>query len=583
MYLRHTTRRRDGKTHIYWRLVRSVRVGKRVRQETVATLGELDADGRASARELAESLGARREAPGLFDPPAIDERVQVRLKDIRLERTRQFGAPWLAWTLWRMLELDVLCARLLPEGREEVPWATMAAILVLARLCEPSSELAIAERWYRQTALDDLLGVAAGKVNDDRLYRAMDRLLPHKPALERHLKDRLGQLFAVTYDLLLYDVTSTYFEGEAERNPMARRGHSRDHRPDCKQVVIALVVTRQGIPLGYEVFDGNRVDVTTVKEVVDTMEARFGVADRVWVMDRGMTSEANLAWLRASGRRYLVGAGRQELRRFAPQLREAADWSQVRDGLDVKLCAGPEGLETFVLCRSEDRRKKEQSMHERFSARIVERLESLARRLEHARSAQDRGEVERQIGRLLGQNPRAAGAFEVRVLEAAVPSGLKLTWTERAQFREWAQLTHGAYVLRTNVKDWTPEDLWQTYVLLAEAEAAFRIQKTDLSIRPVWHQRADRVKAHILICFLGYVLWKTLEQWGRFAQLGTSPRTLLEQIGRLTSADVVLPTSQGKEITLRCIVRPDKEQADLLARLGVDVPARLRARHLPGM
>jgi transposase len=583
MYLRQTTRRKNGKTHTYWRLVRSVRVGKKVRQETVATLGELDGEGRANARALAESLGATRAAPGLFDPPEPEQRVAVRLKDIRLERTRQFGRPWLAWTLWRMLKLDTLCAELMPEGREEIPWATMASILVLARLCEPSSELAIAERWYGQTALDDLLGVAAEKVNDDRLYRAMDRLLPHKRALERHLKDRLGELFSVTYDLLLYDVTSTYFEGEAERNPMARRGHSRDHRPDCKQVVIALVVTKQGLPLGYEVFAGNRVDVTTVEEVVETMEARFGVPDRVWVMDRGMTSEKNLAWLQASGRKYLVGAGRQELKRFAPQLKDAADWCAVREGLEVKLCTGPEGTETFVLCRSEDRRKKEQSMHERFSARIVERLESLGRRLAGAKSPADRGEVERQIGRILGQNPRAAGAFEVRVAEAPVPSGLALTWTERPQFREWAQLTQGAYVLRTNVKDWTPEDLWQTYVQLSEAEAAFRIQKTDLSIRPVWHQRADRVQAHILICFLGFVMWKTLEQWGRRAQLGASPRTLLEQVGRLTSADVVLPTGDGKEIRLRCVVRPDPQQSQLLARLGVDVPARLRARHMPEM
>jgi transposase len=578
MYLRHTTRRKNGKTHTYWSLVRSVRTGRRVRQETVAQLGELDVEGRASARALAASLGARRPAPGLFDTPEGEERVAVRLKDVRLERTREFGAPWLAWTLWRMLHLDAVCAGFLGEGREDVPWSTMASILVMARLCEPSSELHVAERWYARTALDDLLGVPAEKVNDDRLYRALDRLLPHKEALERHLKSRLGELFAVTYDLLLYDVTSTYFEGEAEGNPMARRGHSRDHRPDCKQVLIALVVTKQGIPLGYEVFAGNRVDVTTVEEVVTAMEGRFGVADRVWVMDRGMVSEENLAWLKASGRKYLVGAGRHELKRLAPQLAEPKDWRAVREGLEVKLCAGPDGGETFVLCRSEDRRRKEQQMHERFAGRIVERLESLRRRLERARAPADRGEVERQIGRILGQNPRAAGAFQVKVDVAAVPSGLALAYARRPQFEEWARLTHGAYVLRTNVEAWTPEDLWQTYVQLSEAEAAFRIHKTDLSIRPVWHQRADRVQAHILICFLGYVLWKTLEQWGRFAGVGASPRTLLDEIGRLTSTDVVLPTTDGREVRLRCVVRPDRQQAQLLDRLGVDLPSRLRPR-----
>ena len=398
------------------------------------------------------------------------------------------------------------------------------------------------------------------------------------PLSKISLRDRLGELFAVTYDLLLYDVTSTYFEGEAEGNALARRGHSRDHRPDCKQVLIALVVTKQGMPLGYEVFAGNRNDVTTVEEVVTAMEGRFGTADRVWVMDRGMVSEENLSWLRGSGRRYLVGAGRHELRRFAPQLSEQKDWRQVREGLEVKLCQGPEGGETFVLCRSEDRKRKEQQMHARFSGRIVERLESLKRRLERARSAVDRGGVERQIGRILGQNPRAADAFHIQVDSAAVPSGLALAFAERRQFKEWVGLTHGAYVLRTNVRDWTPEDLWQTYVQLSEAEAAFRIQKTDLSIRPVWHQRADRVQAHILICFLGYVLSKTLEQWGRFAGLGASPRTLLDEIGRLTSADVVLPTTDGREVRLRCVVRPDKQQAQLLERLGVDLPSRLRPR-----
>ncbi len=348
MYLRHTTRRKDGKVHRYWRLVRSVRVGRKVIQQTVAHLGELDAEGRARAKALARAITGDREQSDLFEPDEADEVIPVRLTRIRLERGRTFGDVWLGWTLWRALRLDEVLARLPPQGREAVPWATMTAVLVLARLCEPSSELHIAEAWYRRTALEDLLAVPAPLVNDDRLYRALDRLLPHKPALEQHLVARLGELFALDYDLLLYDVTSVYFEGLAEANPLAQRGHSRDHRPDCKQVCLALVVTREGMPLGYEVFAGNRTDVTTVEDIVEAMEARYGLAQRIWVMDRGMTSEDNLEWLRETGRRYLVGTPKSELRKWARAIADARDWQMVREGIEAKHCVGPDGVETFA-------------------------------------------------------------------------------------------------------------------------------------------------------------------------------------------------------------------------------------------
>src|SRR6266850_7184854 len=295
-----------------------LRVGRKVQQQTVAQLGELDAQGRARAKALARSITGDLEQAELFAPAAEPgEPIAVRLDRVRLERGRDFGAVWLGWTLWRALQLDTLLERLLPVGREDVPWATMAAVLVLARLCEPSSELHIAEDWYRGTALEDLLEVPSAKINDDRLYRALDRLLPHKPAIEAHLQGRLGELFALDYDLLLYDVTSTYFEGRAASNPLAQRGYSRDHRPDCKQVNIALVVTRGGLPLGYELFAGNRTDVTTVQEIVETMEERYGKAERIWVMDRGMTSRKNLAWLQATGRRYLIGTPRAALTKWS--------------------------------------------------------------------------------------------------------------------------------------------------------------------------------------------------------------------------------------------------------------------------
>jgi transposase len=491
VYLRHSIVRKDGKKHVYWRLVRSVRRNGKVVQETVAHLGELDAEGRAKAKALARQITGRGEQRELFEESGRGEAtVAVRLDRIRLERGRSFGDVWLAWRLWRALRLDVLCEELLPRGRERVPWSVMAAVLVIARLCEPASELHLAEDWYRRTALEDLLGLPSERLNEDRLYRALDRLLPHKVALEQHLMKRLGELFDLSYDLLLYDVTSTYFEGLAEHNPLAQRGHSRDHRPDCKQVCIALVVTREGMPLGYEVFAGHRTDVTTVEEIVETMEARYGIADRVWVMDRGMSSAENVAWLQETGRRYLIGTPKSELKKWSGAIAEARDWRAVREGVEAKLCPGPEGDETFLLCRSADRREKERAMHERFAKRIEERLESLARRLERSRQRLDREAIGRQIGRMLEKNSRAAGRYRIRVVDdSSRAGGLRLVWSVHPEWDAWAWHSEGTYILRTNVRDWSPEELWRTYIQLTEAEAAFRIQKSDLSLRPIWHQK----------------------------------------------------------------------------------------------
>jgi transposase len=455
----------------------------------------------------------------------------------------------------------------------------MAAVLVIARLLEPSSELHIAEDWYRRSALEDLLGLPSARVNDDRLYRALDRLLPHKLALEQHLRRRLGELFALKYELLLYDITSTYFEGLAERNPLAQRGYSRDHRGDCKQVCIALVVTGEGMPLGYEVFAGNRTDVTTVEEVVGQMEARYGLAQRIWVMDRGMTSAENLAWLKQSGRRYLIGTARSELRKWAGVIADASDWQSVREGVEAKLCSGPDGQETFVLCRSVERREKEQAMHARFAQRIEQGLDKLSRRVEHARAALERGKLERQIGRLLERNARAAGRYLIELVDdPARPAGVRLKWSVRPEWDDWARHSEGCYVLRTNIRDWDVAQLWRTYVQLSEAEAAFRIHKSELSLRPIWHQRADRVQAHILVCFLAYALWKTLEQWQHRAGLGNSPRAILDELGRIQSADVLLPLAEdpSRQLRIRCVVRPDQAQTLLLDRLGLRLPERLR-------
>jgi transposase len=576
MYLRHTIRKKDGKVHRYWRLVRSVRVGRRVIQQTVAHLGELDEHGRLEARALARHLIGAPEQAGLFDDGSRDVTVAVRLKGIRLERSRQFGDVYVALALWRGTGLAALCERLLPVGKARVPWEKMAAVLVAARLCQPSSELHIAEDWYRRTALGDLLQLDEELVNKDRLYRALDQLLAHKAAIEAHLFRRCGELFSTDNKVLLYDVTSTYFEGQAEANPLAQRGYSRDHRSDCKQVCIALVVTFDGFPLGYEVFAGNTHDSRTLQSIVTTMEARHGVAGRVWIGDRGMASAENLAWLRETGRRYIIGAPKSELKQFAATLAAAAGWRTIRDGIEVKLTDCPESGETIILCRSAERRSKERAMHDKFSHRIEAALARLAARIAAAKRRLDPTQVNRQIGRILQQNQRAAARFEVRLEDADCPAGFLLKVETKPSFDEWADLSEGAYVLRSNIADWSDERLWKAYIQLTQAEAAFRIQKDQLCLRPIWHQRADRVQAHILVCFLAFVQWKTLELWQQRAGLGNSPRTVLEELARIQSNDVILPTIASGEIRLRCITEPDAAQAALLDRLGIILPKRMR-------
>jgi len=574
MYLRRCYRQKDGKRHGYWALVESYRTSRGPRQRVVAYLGEMDAAGR---------LGLHQQAAG---PAAVAQRrlfgdvepqwVEVDLKRIAVERKRAFGGPWLGLQLCRRVGLVDFIERTLATGKEEIPWPLMAQILILARLCNPSSELHIAEHFYESSALSDLLGVAAEKVNEDRLYRALDQLLPHKEALEKHLKNRLGELFELDYDLLLYDVTSTYFEGEAKQIPLAQRGYSRDHRPDCKQVNIALVVSREGIPLGYQLFAGNRNDVTTLEEIVDRIERLYGKANRVWVMDRGMISEENVRFLQEAGRRYIVGTPKGMLKRFERELL-AQDWHQVHTGLEVRFCPAPGGEELFVLCRSAQRKEKEQALHERFEKRIEEGLEKIA--VSCRKRKQEPVVVAQRVGRLLGQNSRAAGAFQVQIVPDA--NGLaKFSWKKVDRWRQWARLSEGCYLLRSNVMEWSPEELWRVYIQLTEAEAAFHIQKSDLQLRPIWHKKAMRVEAHILVCFLAYVLWKTLAQLCHRAGLGNEPRKVFQELAEVTLVDVLLPTRSGVTIRKRCVSRPTEHQAILLQRLGLQLPSSLEAARM---
>jgi transposase len=566
MFIRPCYRTKNGKRHAYWALMESYRTERGPRQRVVAYLGQLDERGRLGVKQAAEG-NRRSRQKRLFDD-VEPEWVEVDIRRVRVENRRDFGGPWLGLELIRQLGLKEFFEETIPQGREQIPWSVMALVLVLCRWCEPSSELFIVEHFYAESALADLLGVPGTKVTEQRLYRALDAVLPHKGALEVFLKERLGTLFGLEYDLLLYDVTSTYFEGEAKGNRLAQRGYSRDHRPDCKQVCLGLVVSKCGMPLGYEVFAGNRSDVTTLQEIVELMERRYGRADRIWVVDRGMVSEKNIAFLKQTRRRYLVGTPKSMLQRFEQELLED-DWQKVREGVEVRLCPTPDGEETFVLCRSRDRREKEKAMHARFEQRIEEGLQRIEASCRRQRL--DPAVVGQRVGRLLGRNSRAAGLFQVDI-QTDDNGRARLAWRKDPAWRDWAALSEGCYLLRTNIHHWSEQDLWKTYIQLTEAEAAFRIHKSDLSIRPIWHQKEDRVLAHILVCFLAYVLWKTLA--GRCAQagLGDEPRRVLEALGKIQLVDVVLPTRDGREIRRRCITRPTAHQAILLQRLHLNLP-----------
>jgi len=577
MFLRPYRVAKDGKDHTYWSLVETVRTPDGPRQRTVCYLGELNSSAQArwlKAVEVFNEQGERQQLklfPSDVPVPENDPDVaRVWVKKIRLERVRQFGNCWLGLELWKRLGLDRFFEALLDDEPADVPWSRVAALLAINRLCSPSSELGIEERWYPATALDDLLGFPAGAINDTRLYRCLDHLLPHKTKLEQHLKQRYGELFAAEFDVLLYDLTSSYVEGQAERNPMMQRGYSRDHRPDCKQVVIALIVNAEGFPLSYETFDGNRADVTTLEAVMRMVERKYGRARRVWVFDRGIISEENLASLRKRGGQYLVGTPRSKLRGVERELLEGG-WVQVRDEVEAKLVPMPTGTETYVLCRSTARREKEQAIRRRFSARMERALKHLAQRVEKGQ-LKDRQKIERRLGRIQARHPQVTDLYTMGITEHE--GHLVVEWKLLEERRAWREAREGTYLLRTNLQGESAEELWTKYIQLTEAESAFRALKSELSIRPLFHQLEPRVKAHILAAFLGYALWVTLKHLLRQSPSDLSPARALALLCTLQSADIVLPTTDGRELRLRRITEPSPEQKQLLQQLNITPPGR---------
>jgi len=575
MYLRRHDKKVNGENHEYWSLVESIRSVRGPRQRIVATIGKLpglDREERIGWEEINRILaGKPRPEPQLFEqeeePPSW---ATVDISRVTVERLRYFGDVYPGLLLWHKPGFTDFCKEHMAEGSEEISWSVMTCILVLARFCAPSSELQIAESWYDKTALSDLMGVSCDKINDDRLYRALDALLPHKDDLCRHLQKRYGEMSGTTFDFLFYDITSTYFEGSAKGNPQAKRGYSRDSRPDCPQVTIGLVATREGLPLAFEIFDGNRPDVTTTQDMVRVMETKYGKANRVWVLDRGMVSEDNLELMRLTDARYLVGAPKSLLKKFEKKLLDRR-WEEVQPGVEVTLLRSPEGInETFLLCRSPGRKEKENAILSRFVTALENKLVKLADQADKGR-IRDRQKVERQIGRLLERNSRAASLFTITVTEKDARLAIDIRKNEERH--QWAMDTGGSYILRTNRAETDPKTLWNTCIQLTEVEDAFRTAKHDLGMRPIFHQKKDRTQAHILVCFLSLALWRTLQQWMKASGLGTAPRKLLEEMREIKSLDVLLPARE-KTIRLRVVATAPQALKVLLQRMKIPLPNR---------
>ncbi|MFH1107986.1 MAG: IS1634 family transposase, partial [Planctomycetota bacterium] len=581
------------------------------RQRIVAQLGELTPDQQRCWQRTAIFHGRHKDGrePPLFvdgetaplpDDPDV---VRIHLGKVGWTNARAFGDVWLGLQLWKKLGLDEIVARHVPQEGETVPPAAMVAIEVISRLCVgnggETSEFALAEHGYRRTALEDLLGVPDEVVTKDRLYRTLDALLSGKEKIEQDLKERLGELFSLNFDLLLCDLTSSFFEGLAEDNDLAERGYSRDHRADCKQVVLALVVTPDGFPLypcpeprRDEVFAGNTNDATAFPTIVETMEKRFGTARRVWVLDRGIASQANLAFLKERRQSFLVGTPRSQLTEFEAELC-TKDWQTIRPSVEVQT-VWRDG-QAYVPARSQQRRRKERAIRRRQLLGWHGDLKKLAARVSKGH-LKDADKVMEQIGRLRERWPAASKFASVEVSRDDRGSATRVTLRyDRMKLRA-ALGRDGAYLLLSDQTDWTAEQLWSTYMQLTRAEEAFRAMKSNLLLRPMWHQLSGRVQAHVFVCVLAYALWKALDHLLHRSGLMTrihkpdprrpnaspkdrpiSPAAALRLLHDVPIGDILLTTVEGRTLRLRRVARPNAEQADLLAALKLTLPERLCA------
>jgi len=596
VFLRAYTKSKDGKPHTYYALVESVRTDAGPRQQIVAYLGELNHDQHRRWQRTVVFHNRQGETQqlrllpddshvALPDDPDV---VRIRLSSVGWTNSRRFGDVYLARWLWQMLRLDEIVDRHVPLGKHTVRPADIVAIEVINRLCAPCSEFALAEHWYAATALEELLGVPDAEVTKDRLYRTLDALREAKDHIESDLKEQLGRLFHLEYDLLLYDLTSTYFEGLAEENELARRGYSRDQRSDCKQVLLALVVTREGFPLAHFTLAGNTQDIETVEQIVTTVEQRYGRAAGVWVMDRGMVSQAKLKFLSRPGRRYVIALRRTEVVRFQKQLGRRG-WQRLKERPEVEVKPVQRGTVSYLLVRSRPRRQKERAIRRRQHRALTAGLKKLAKRIATGR-LKKRDKILECVGQLKGKYPKARPFVSISVTPR---SPARLQWSWHTDKFKAALVRDGVYVLRSNER-WKPEELWQTYMQLTVVERAFRVLKSELLLRPVWHHYSGRTEAHVFVCVLAYALWKTLDHLLKQSELMTeirkpdperpdsspqprpmTPEVALRELSRLQIGDIELETTDGRKLALRRVARPNAEQSRILSALHLELPERL--------
>jgi len=574
MFLKCSVRRKDGKEHRSWSIVESRRwPGGRVTQRHVLYLGEINDAQRAAWQQSIEVFdeqeGQARQC-ALFPedrspPPSVTPAVQVRLEGLRLERPRMWGACWLGDHLWRELQLDRFFAACLGRSREGTDWEKILRLLTLYCLLSPGSEWRLHRHWFGITACADLLGVDERAAQDDTLYRCLDLILAHKEALFGHLHQRWSDLFGVRYDVLLYDLTSTYFECDVPENEADPRrfGYSRDRRRDCVQVLVALVVTPEGLPLAYEMLPGNTADKTTLREMLRLIRRRYGAAERIWVMDRGIPTEAVLAELRQSdsGVRYLVGTPKGRLTKLEQELAERP-WQEVHPHLRVKLL--PQAGELYVLAESAARAGKDRGIRRR-------KLKAYWRRL-HQLQQQDLARD--RLLEKLGAARARAGRVVASLVQVTVSADGQLTFAlDRAKLRS-VRRREGRYLLRTNLSADDPELLWRCYMQLVWVEEAFRTLKGDLGLRPIYHRKPERIEAHLFVAFLAYCLSITLRQRLRALASGLMPRVVFEKLAMVQLLDVRVPTTDGRELLLVRRTEPDRDVALLLERLGLTLPAQ---------
>jgi transposase len=595
--LRPYQRTKNGKTHIYYALVESFRTEAGPRQRVVAHLGELNYEQERQWQRTVRFHNQQGEDRQLrlfpddhqVSSPDDPDVVRINLKSVGWANPRQFGDVWLGLWLWKHLKLDENLDRHVPQGKETIRPADIVAIEVINRLCEPCSEFALAEQWYPSTGLEDLLGVPDSAVTKDRLYRTLDQLLRAQTAIECDLEKQLGTLFRLDYSLVLYDLTSTYFEGLAAENELAQRGYSRDHRSDCKQIVVALVLTKDGFPLAHRTFAGNTQDLKTVQTIVGEIETQFGTSQRIWVMDRGMISDESLKFLGELNRRYLLATKRGELAEFQADLGKTG-WSPLPKNPQVHVKLFERESVQYLLARSRPRRRKERAIRRRQRGGLATDLKKLSA-LVDAGKLKKRDRILERVGRLKERYPKARGFVQINVTATKQP---RLEWTwDQAKYRQ-ALATDGAYLLRSNQPGWTAAEFWETYIQLTIVERAFRVLKSELYLRPIWHHYSGRTRAHVFVSVLAYALWKTLDHLAKRAGLMTeirkpdlrrprsspkarrmTPQVMLRELREIKIGDILMSTSDGRQLALRRVARPSPSQSRILDALKLVLPERL--------